>query len=140
MELMSKRTLYNREFRRKNNAAIRAREIEWRNSRPLYYAVKRAKIVAKEFGLLFDLDDRKIAAPEFCPVLGLKLRYGVGHGPVCDSSPSLDRIRPERGYVLANVRIISHRANTIKSNATPAELRAVADDLETVLDKKGWAL
>jgi hypothetical protein len=67
--------------------------------------------------------------PDVCPILGIVLDYGpkdrVGPAP---SSPSLDRIRPELGYVVGNVRVISHRANQIRSNATAAELRLVYQD------------
>lgn len=111
---------------------VKARYQVWRGTRQLYQAVKRAKRVAKEKGLPFDLVHDAIEAPEFCPVLGLKLVYGYAKGTGCqDTSPSLDRIIPHLGYVIGNVRVISHRANTLKSNCTdPAELRAVADDLE----------
>jgi hypothetical protein len=39
-----------------------------------------------------------------------------------ENSPSLDRIRPERGYVPGNVRVLSDRANRLKSNLTYEEL------------------
>jgi uncharacterized protein YejL (UPF0352 family) len=44
-----------------------------------------------------------------------------------DGSPQLDRLVPELGYVVGNVAVISRLANTIKSNATPQQIRAVAD-------------
>ncbi len=43
------------------------------------------------------------------------------------NSPSLDRIDPTKGYVKGNVWIISHRANTIKSDASHEELKLVAE-------------
>src|SRR4051812_25073713 len=36
--------------------------------------------------------------PEFCPVLGLRLKRSGRRGP-SDNSPSLDRLIPELGYV-----------------------------------------
>lgn len=42
-----------------------------------------------------------------------------------DRKPSLDRVVPSLGYVKGNVRVISFRANRIKSDATADELRAV---------------
>lgn len=65
--------------------------------------------------------------PEFCPVLGMRLEPGNG---LSASSPSLDRFDPEKGYTKGNVRVISARANTLKSNATPDELRKVLAYLE----------
>ena len=47
-------------------------------------------------------------------------------------SPTLDRIVPSLGYVPGNVVVISHKANSIKSNATAAEIRAVADWLDDI--------
>lgn len=124
---LPRRREIDREHRRKNHAAIRAREIAFHAARPLYSAVKRAKTRAKQFGLPFDLDDRTLERPEFCPVLGLRLRYAERQGKCGPDSPSIDRLRPALGYVKNNVRVISHRANTIKSDATVAELRAVLD-------------
>jgi len=63
-----------------------------------------------------------------CPVFDIPLDWsrirGNGRGAL-PNSPSLDRIDPERGYVKGNVWIISHRANTIKNNATHEELKLV---------------
>ena len=70
--------------------------------------------------------------PDCCPVLGIKLernRDKCGPGP---GSPTLDRIVPSLGYVPGNVVVISHKANSIKSNATAAEIRAVADWLDDI--------
>ena len=64
-----------------------------------------------------------------CPVFGIALDWscmrGNGSKPL-PNSPSLDRIDPERGYVKGNVKIISFRANLIKSDASPSELKLVA--------------
>lgn len=64
-----------------------------------------------------------------CPVFGVRLEWscqrGNGNKPL-PNSPSMDRIDPERGYVKGNVKIISFRANQIKSNASPSELKLVA--------------
>jgi len=69
------------------------------------------------------------AMPLLCPVLGIEIQPNDVAGPI-DSSPSLDRIEPARGYVRGNVRIISFRANRLRSDGTAAELRQVADDAE----------
>jgi hypothetical protein len=42
-------------------------------------------------------------------------------------SPSLDRIKPELGYVPGNIQVISARANVMKNDATPEELLAFAN-------------
>lgn len=45
-------------------------------------------------------------------------------------SAHLDRLDPNKGYVIGNVSWISGRANRIKYNATVEELRAIADWME----------
>ena len=59
-----------------------------------------------------------------CPVLGIPLSWG-GRRTNGDS-PSLDRIEPSKGYVKGNVMWMSQRANAMKSNATPEELKKFA--------------
>jgi hypothetical protein len=66
---------------------------------------------------------RDIAIPDHCPILGMKLERGLDGG--LDNSPSLDRIIPALGYVPGNVRVISNRANRIKSDSTPEELSRI---------------
>lgn len=87
-----------------------------------YDARKRAF----KLGLPFGIEPKDIVIPKRCPVLGIPLRMD---GPR-DSRPSLDRIVPKKGYVLSNVRVISFRANRIKSDATPSEIRKVLDYVE----------
>lgn len=64
--------------------------------------------------------------PEHCPVLGIKLEYGTGTGGFIDASPTLDRIRPELGYVLGNIEVVSWRANRIKCDGTLEEILKIA--------------
>ena len=43
-----------------------------------------------------------------CPILGIELKRNYDqNGSFADESPSLDRIRPEKGYVVGNVIIIA---------------------------------
>ena len=114
-----------RMHRTRNHTTIRERETAFHTARPLYSAVKRAKQRAKLLCLPFDLDDRLIHCPRFCPALGLQLRYGPNTGGLGPDSPSIDRVYPALGYVIGNVRVISHRANTIKSDASAEELEKV---------------
>lgn len=85
---------------------------------------------ARERGMEFNIEISDIAIPEKCPVLGIALRRGLKvHA---DDSPSLDRVDSTKGYTKGNICVISHRANTIKRDATSDELRAVADYMD------GW--
>lgn len=87
-----------------------------------------ARYRSKQNGWPFNLDIQDIVIPPCCPVLGIELRRGKGK--LIDCSPTLDRIKPELGYVRDNVRVISYRANRMRGNASAAELRLVADDAE----------
>lgn len=56
-------------------------------------------------------------------MLGIPLFVGGSGGG--DNSASIDRVRPELGYVPGNVVVMSLKANRIKNNATAEELEAV---------------
>ena len=87
-----------------------------------------AKKRAKNKGLFFTLEKDFITDfPIYCPVLGIRLNWESGTG--YDNSPSLDRINPNLGYTKDNVRIISHRANRLKCNASSNEMFLVLKDL-----------
>ena len=90
-------------------------------------AAARARRRAKAKGVPFDIDIDYLVSlyPEDgkCPALGIDLVWGDG---ARDNSPSVDRIVPSKGYVRGNVCWLSVKANTIKTNATPDEISAVA--------------
>jgi hypothetical protein len=64
--------------------------------------------------------------PKTCPVLGIPLSYEGNEG-AADNAMSIDRIDPNKGYVQGNIVLVSQRANRIKNDATPLELRKIAD-------------
>jgi hypothetical protein len=104
--------------------------------RILYQVAKRR---AKKLGIPFDItvDDIRSVYPTDgnCPALGIKLQPNWDTtGGYCGTSPSLDRIVPELGYIKGNIAVISVKANLIKNNETdPAIFRRVADWLEKCL-------
>lgn len=83
----------------------------------------RAKKRALDRNISFDLTEEDILIPNICPVLGVALDKEVTNGK--EFSPSLDRIRPDLGYVKGNVRVISNRANRLKSDASIEELERI---------------
>jgi len=97
---------------------------KWKKRNPLNRLLISARGRAKRKGLPFDITIDDLTLPEFCPVLGIRLSK---NGARSGASPSIDRIQNELGYVRGNVLIISWRANSLKGNATAAELRALAD-------------
>jgi len=83
----------------------------------------------KRLGIEFNLDLEDIYIPEVCPALGKPIYKGDKTHPF---SPTLDRINPGKGYTKGNVIVISHRANSIKSNATADEILAVGKFLKRI--------
>ncbi len=79
---------------------------------------------AKKQGLPFTIGVEDLKIPKFCPVLGMELKRGTVKNR--NSSPSLDRIIPELGYVPGNVVVVSFRANRIKNDSSIEELLLVA--------------
>jgi hypothetical protein len=94
----------------------------------VYKMLAAAKARAKKQGVPFGITADDITVPEFCPILGLRLR--AGEGKPTPASPSLDKIIPALGYTLGNIAVISHRANSLKNNASIHELRALVRFLE----------
>lgn len=83
-----------------------------------------ARCRAKKKNIPFKIKIEDIIIPETCPILGIPLiSYDKANSP---NSPSLDRKIPELGYIKENIQIISRKANTMKSNATPEELERFA--------------
>lgn len=69
-----------------------------------------------------NLTEEDFIVPDRCPVLGIPIVIG---GNRWYDSPSVDRVDNTKGYVKGNVQIISGRANTLKKDATLAELEAL---------------
>ena len=65
----------------------------------------------------------------------MELRTGAG--AFAPDAPSADRIDPRKGYVRGNIQVISMKANAMKANATPEELRSFALWVLKVRRKKG---
>jgi len=88
--------------------------------------VDAAKGRAKKNGIPFDIhvDDLK-PFPEVCEIFNTELSYTNSRVDDRRNSPSLDRVIPELGYIKGNVRIISFKANELKSYNTPDTLIAI---------------
>jgi hypothetical protein len=87
---------------------------------PVRFMLYDAKRRASRNNIPFDITPEDIPMPTHCPILGTLLKRGSYH--VCPSSPTLDKYNPSLGYVKGNVTVISHRANTMKLDATTEEV------------------
>lgn len=105
----------------------RAQARQWRQDNQERHMVLEARRRSKKRGWDFDLEASDVVIPEVCPVLGIPLFRGYAEGKRTPgpNSPSLDRVNPILGYVKGNVRVISWKANRIKTDATAQELELV---------------
>lgn len=79
-------------------------------------------------GVVFDITVAYLESitPEVCPVFGTPFSF-INNGKLSYSSPSVDRLRPDQGYVRGNIRVISMKANSIKSAYTADDVARVAE-------------
>lgn len=117
-----------KEYNQNNKKSIAIRKaIYYRDtikSRIIYEAKRRAV----ELNVPFNISEEDIIIPKVCPVLGIELFIGSDN---FETSPSLDRVVPELGYVKSNINVISHRANRIKTDASLEELEKITNYVRT---------
>ncbi len=99
--------------------------------------IRHARTRALKKGLEFDLKYEDLNYPDYCPVLGIKLKHGYGKGKDRENSPSIDRIDNTKGYTVDNVIIISVLANSIKTSATPEQIIKVGEFYKKLHKEKG---
>jgi hypothetical protein len=101
-----------------------------RNRNPYKTVFQNCEARVKRDGVHeWSLDFDTFEFPEYCKYLGLKLDYGYGKGSIQPNSPSFDRIDSTKGYVAGNVEVVSNKANTMKSDASPDELVKMAESI-----------
>jgi hypothetical protein len=111
--------LQRRTCRACNRAYMNAYNAERRRHAPAREMWERARKRAQRFGIAFQLPREAVVIPEVCPALGTPIGTS---GPRTPMSPSLDRIRPEEGYVPGNIRVLSDFANRLKGDLSLADL------------------
>lgn len=101
---------------------------EWNRDNIDSKLISVAKDRAKKRNIPFFITKEDITLPTHCPILGMELKYNQGTGAGGkDNSFSLDRIDPTKGYIKGNVQVISHKANSMKFNATKEDLLRFAN-------------
>jgi len=118
---------YRREHKKQIQKAWRLRMSQSDNKLKWLFSCTKSR--AKKKGIVFQIKSTDLPPiPKYCPVfpwIKMWLNFGAGHR---EDVPSIDRINFKKGYVKGNVRIISLRANKLKSNATVKELIALLED------------
>jgi len=119
-----------KKYKEYNNIDYAKHSGNYRINHPEIVLCSMAKRRAKGKGHEFNIDKTDIDIPILCPILGIPIvkvyTKGKNSGPT-SNSPSLDRIDNTKGYIKGNVRVISHKANTMKHNASPIELIRFAE-------------
>jgi hypothetical protein len=91
----------------------RASKKKLRDTNPLKHLVIYRRGQAKLKGVEFNITEEDLFIPDVCPILGIPIFFTEGKRT--KNTPSIDRIDNSKGYIPGNVRIISLRANTLKS-------------------------
>ncbi len=112
------------------------------SSRHLNDMRESARQRARKYNIPYDIKvkDLREIITERCPILGIKFELNKPNGKALNNwqtSPSLDRIVPDKGYTKDNIIIVSMMANSIKTQATPKEIQKVATFYKKLYDKKG---
>tara|TARA_R100001510_G_scaffold17317_1_gene14618 strand:- start:79 stop:456 length:378 start_codon:yes stop_codon:yes gene_type:complete len=95
--------------------------------------LRKARNRAKKRNIYFNLTLNDFHIGEKCPILGTPFKVGLDNW---QNSPSLDRIDNRRGYEKGNVIVVCTMANSIKNQATPSQIKKVADFYEKLYEEK----
>jgi len=88
---------------------------------------------AKAKGLSHNITLEDIIIPDKCPVFETALLERVGES-IQHHQASLDRVNNHLGYVKGNVRVISLKANNMKSDHDVCELEECIEGLRKIID------
>lgn len=86
-----------------------------------------SKARARLQGWEHNLEVKDVVIPEFCPIL--EVPFIIGTKDNYDYTPTIDRIDSSKGYIKGNVKVISMRANKIKTNASQKELETFSKNI-----------
>ena len=106
-----------------NKEKLNKQTKEWHKNNKQRGMLKAAKTRSKALGIPFNLSIEDIAIPDACPIFGISLFFTDGGRT--DNTPSLDKIKPELGYVKGNVRVVSWRANRLKCDGSLEEFESI---------------
>lgn len=101
-----------------------------RGKRPEYHMWANAKARAKRKNIPFNIEVEDIEIPEFCPVFNIKMEIGTREEFMTSHAPSLDKLIPALGYVKGNIKVISMRANIIKSFSSINDIERIIQYME----------
>lgn len=117
-----------RSYYHKNKEHVLAKNIKWANENFEKYTFNRVKQRAGRQGTTFLLELSDISIPTHCPLLGTPLIKQIGLDLEDVNVVSVDRIDNSQGYIKGNIQILSVKANRMKNNASPQELKTFCEN------------
>ena len=110
------------------------RKDEWaeyyKNQTPEYTLLKPAKDRAKKGGYECTITVDDIDIPKNCPICNVEMKRSSKRGG-SSTSPTLDKVHPQLGYVPGNVAVICKMCNSVKHSASAELHRQIADYIDT---------
>ena len=97
------------------------------------YIWRVARERAAKYGIEFTIQISDVIVPSICPLLEIPITPAIDKAT--DNSPSLDKVNPNLGYIPGNVRVISRKANWMKSNAETAEFETFYKNIFNYLNQ-----
>lgn len=133
---------YNAEYRMRPEVCERMREYHQNRQKTKSLESKFKEMVhrcqdrAREKGVPCSITwkDIKAVYTDICPILNMPLNWNSSSTGRSESTPSVDRIIPELGYVPGNIKIISNLANMMKSYATKEQLLTFSKNIENYMN------
>lgn len=133
------RAAYNKRYREENLEVVtekgKLNNAYYSQHFPEKFLLWSAKRRAKAKHLPFNIEESDIRIPTVCPILGIPLKRGVAYGT--KTSPSIDRIIPQLGYVKGNIQIISKMANVMKQDATFEQIVKLGEWASKMINERG---
>lgn len=123
MDKKEQKRLYDIKYREENKEIRSIQNKIWYESSrkkkfkedPQHYLWYVARTRARKKDIEFSITKDNIVIPDICPILEIPLSKGDGYLP---NAMSLDRVDNTKGYLVGNVRVISRKANLMKSSLT----------------------
>lgn len=115
-------------YRKNNPRKVVAASKKWKSNNALQARLHGLRHNAKRRGIPFNLTLEDLVGT-VCPVFGTPLDWSAKR---TENSAEVDRIIPSMGYVKGNVRVVSRKANRLKSDGTLTDFKMLVRYLERV--------
>lgn len=101
-----------------------------KNRSPAYKLKRSARQRALDSGIPWNIAEDDIVVTPNCPICGTEMRCSSQRGGT-SSSPTLDKVRPELGYVKGNIAVICKLCNSTKGRGSSALHRKIAEYIDS---------